>query len=192
MTGDAQRVAPGGLRETGLLPWVVSRVGGLGMRTEPLRLFSTLGKNRRLFRRWLIFAAGLMPRGRLPREDTEIVILRVAHLRGCEYERNHHVRIGRRAGLSREQIEAIITGPSDSVWSERQRVILSAVDVLVRDGDLDDATWHNLRAHLDERDCIEFCLLVGHYVMLASTIAALRIQPEAPARRMLRRDTGRG
>lgn len=179
MTGQ-QRVVPGGLRETGLLPWLISRGGGLTMGTEPLTLFSTLGRNRRLFRRWLFFAAGLMPRGRLPRADTEIVILRVAHLRGCDYERNHHLRIGRKAGLSREQIQATAAGPSDPVWTERQRVILTAVDALVRDGDVDDETWAALRKHLSDRDCIEFCLLVGHYVMLAMTIAALRIQPEAP------------
>ena len=182
MTGR-QRVAPGGLRETGLLPWLISRGGGLTMRTEPLTLFSTLGRNRRLFRRWLFFASGLMPRGRLPRTDTEIVILRVAHLRGCDYERNHHLRIGRKAGLSREQVDATEVGPSAPVWSPRQRALLTAVDMLVRDGDLDDPTWAELRAHLSDRECIEFCLLVGHYVMLAMTIAALRITPEKPRSR---------
>jgi AhpD family alkylhydroperoxidase len=181
-----QRVAPGGLRETGLLPWLISRAGGLTMGTGPLTLFVTLGRNRRLFRRWLFFASGLMPRGRLPRADTEIVILRVAHLRGCDYERNHHLRIGRRAGLSGAQVDATATGPSAPIWTARQRAILTAVDVLVRDGDLDDATWDQLHEHLSDRDCIEFCLLVGHYVMLAMTIAALRIQPEQPRRRRVR------
>jgi AhpD family alkylhydroperoxidase len=174
-----QRIAPGGLRETGLLPWLVSRGGGVAMHTEPLTLFSTLGRNRRLFRRWLFFASGLMPRGRLPRTETELVILRVAYLRGCDYERSHHLRIGRRAGLTSEQIEATTVGPSAPGWTPRQRAVLGAVDVLVRDGDMDDATWTRLREHLSERDCIELCLLVGHYVMLALTIAALRIEPEA-------------
>ena len=181
------RVAPGGLRETGPLPWLISRGGGLAMGTEPLTLFSTLGRNRRLFRRWLFFASGLMPRGRLPRTDTEIVILRVAYLRGCDYERNHHLRIGRKAGLSQAQIEATATGPSDPIWTDRQRAVLTAVDALVRDGNLDDQTWASLREHLSDRDCIEFCLLVGHYVMLAMTIAALRITPEVPRLRRRRR-----
>jgi AhpD family alkylhydroperoxidase len=188
VSGFAQRVAPGGLRETCLLPWLLSRGGGLTMGTEPLTLFSTLGRNRRLFRRWLFFASGLMPRGRLPRTDTELVILRVAYLRGCDYERNHHLRIGRRAGLTREQIEATSAGPSGPIWTDRQRAILTAVDALVRDGDVDDETWASLRGHLSERDCIEFCLLVGHYVMLAMTIAALRIQPETAKRSRLSRD----
>ena len=41
-----------------------------------------------------------MPGGKLPRADTELVILRVAHLTECDYEWDHHERIGRRAGLS--------------------------------------------------------------------------------------------
>ena len=49
-------------------------------------------------------------------------------------------------------------------------------------GDLDDATWAALRAHLDEREAIELCMLVGHYEMLATTIATLRIQTDRPRR----------
>ena len=48
---------------------------------------------------WLGFARRLMPFGKLPRRDTELVILRVAHLRGCDYEWHHHVRLGKRAGV---------------------------------------------------------------------------------------------
>ena len=46
-----------------------------------------------------------MPGGRLPRIDTELVILRVAVVRGSDYELNHHTQLGRRAGLSDADIE---------------------------------------------------------------------------------------
>ena len=39
----------------------------------------TIARHRRLFRPWLRFAATLMPGGVLPRADSELVILRVAH-----------------------------------------------------------------------------------------------------------------
>ena len=45
--------------------------------------------------------------------------------------------------------------------------------------DLDEPTWSRLREHLDERRSIELCLLVAQYEMLATTIAALRIQPDS-------------
>lgn len=177
------RIAPGGWRDTSRVAWLIAHAGGIQARTRPLTLFLTLGRNRKVFRGWLRFAGRLMPGGSLPRPDTELVILRVARLRKCEYEYGHHVRIGRRAGLSREDIARVDAGPDAPGWTPRQRALLSAVDALHRDGDMDDRTWAALREHLDEPGCIEFCMLVGHYEMLATTIAALRIQPEPSRRR---------
>ena len=77
----------------------------------------TLARHRGLFRRWLWFAGGLMPGGRLSRRDTELVILRVAHNAGSEYEWGHHERIGRRVGLSAEEIARVREGAAAPGWS---------------------------------------------------------------------------
>jgi alkylhydroperoxidase family enzyme len=45
-----------------------------------------------------------------------------------------------------------------------------------------DAAWAALSEHTDEREAIELCMLVGHYEMLATVIAAVRIQPDPPLR----------
>jgi AhpD family alkylhydroperoxidase len=148
------------------------------MRSGPLNLFLTLGRHRRLFRRWLLFAGGLMPGGILPRREAELVILRVAHLRSSHYELRHHVRLGRRAGLDDAELARVAAGSEEPGWRPRDRAILAAVEALHRDGDVDDATWAGLRRHLDERETIELFMLAGHYEMLASVIAALRIQPD--------------
>jgi AhpD family alkylhydroperoxidase len=121
-----------------------------------------------------------MPGGKLPRRDTELVILRVAHLRGCRYEFDHHVRLGRRAGLDDEDLRRVVEGPAADGWTPREAALLAAVDELHEDGDLGDESWDALRGHLDERRLIELVFLVGHYEMLATAIAALRIQPDAP------------
>jgi alkylhydroperoxidase family enzyme len=142
----------------------------------------TLGRHPRLFRAWLHFAGRLMPGGTLPRRDTELVILRVAHLRASEYELTHHVPLGRRAGLSAEEVERIFEGPGAAGWSPREAALLHAVDDLHACGDLADDTWETLRAHLDDRGLIELVLLVGHYEMLATVLAALRIRPDRRGR----------
>ena len=72
------RISPGGLRELGLPIWAFTRLAGRATRTGPPRIFTTLGHNRGLFWGWLHFAGRLMPGGKLPRIDTELVILRVA------------------------------------------------------------------------------------------------------------------
>jgi AhpD family alkylhydroperoxidase len=165
-----------------LATWVFARMAGRVAGTAPLNLFLVLGRHRRLFRGWLRFAGRLMPGGVLPRRETELVILRVAHLRDCAYERAHHTRLGVRAGLSETDLARIEAGPSAPGWTARERVLLAATDLLHHEHDLDDAAWTALAEHLDERETIELCLLVGHYEMLATTIAALRIKPE-PTRR---------
>ena len=174
------RMEPGGLRQIGLGTWVFSRLAGRAMHTEPPAIFTTLGRTRGLFWGWLHFAGRLMPGGKLPRRDTELVILRVAHLRSCAYEWDHHQRLGRRAGLSPEEIERVRAGASAPGWSPRDETLLASVDALVHEHDLTDEAFENLRGHLDERRLIEFLLLVGHNDMLATTLSTLRIEPDRP------------
>ena len=176
------RIAPGSRRDIGLLGWVISVISGRVAGSGPPNLFLTMGRHRKLFRGWLRFAGRLMPGGTLPRRETELVILRVAHVRGCTYEFDHHVRLGRRAGVGADDVERVITGPSAGGWSARELAELTAADELLKTRDLSDATWDALRAELSEKACIELCLLVGHYDMLASTVTALRIQPDPPRR----------
>ncbi len=174
------RIEPGDRHDVGMVTWGISAVAGRVGGTRPPHLFLTLGRHRKLFRGWLRFAGRLMPGGRLPRRQTELVILRVAHLRDCAYEFEHHVRLGARAGVTRADVDRLVIGPGASGWTPRERAMLEAVDALHHHGDLDDARWSALAAHLDVRELIELVLLVGHYEMLATAITALRIQPDAP------------
>jgi alkylhydroperoxidase family enzyme len=176
------RIAPGDRSDIGWINWGIAAVSGRVTGTTPPNLFLTLGRHRRLFRGWLRFAGKLMPGGKLPRRETELVILRVAHLSGSTYEFEHHVRLARRVGLGRKDIEGVKRPLSEGSWTEREVVILSAVDQLHSDRDLDEGSWNALRRHLDERDCIELLMLVGHYEMLATFLKTLRVRPDSPRR----------
>jgi AhpD family alkylhydroperoxidase len=182
VTAAAPRVLPGGLRDVGLVAWTVARVSGRVTGTTPPNVFLVLGRNRRLFRGWLRFAGKLMPGGRLPRADSELVILRVAHLSGSAYELEQHRRLGRRAGLSSADLDRVLVGAEADGWTPRQAMLLTAVDELHHQRDLSDATWALVREHLDERTTIELVLLAGHYEMLATAIQVLRVPPDRPRR----------
>jgi AhpD family alkylhydroperoxidase len=177
------RIPPGDRADIGAVNLMIATVIGRVAGTGPPNLFTTLSRNRRLFRRWLRFAGGLMPGGKLPRQDTELVILRVAHNCDCAYEWDHHVKLGGRAGLTREEIDRVRQGPDAGGWSPRRAALLRGSDELHAGRDISDATWAALREHLDDRDLIEFCLLAGHYEMLAMTINSLGIQPDGASRR---------
>lgn len=117
-----------------------------------------------------------MPGGTLPRHESELVILRVAHLRGCAYEMDHHIRLARRVGVTPEILERVRTGPTAEGWSAKHRALLAAADELVESRDLDDATWGALALHYDARSLIEIVLRINQYEGLAATITALRVQ----------------
>jgi AhpD family alkylhydroperoxidase len=176
------RVPPGDRSDVGLFNWVFAQVSGRVTGTTASNLFLVLGRHRRLFRGWLRFAGRLMPGGTLPRRDTELVILRVAHLRACAYEFEHHRHLAARAGLTPADVERATAGADAEGWNDRQRALLVAVDELHRDGDLSDATWDALRHHVDERGAIEVVMLAAHYEMLATVIATLRVPPDTRRR----------
>ena len=184
------RISPGGPAEIGRLNHAISRVIGLGAGGRPPNVFTTLARHRPLFRRWLWFAGGLMPGGSLPRKESELVILRVAHNTGCDYEWRHHERLGRAAGLSGDEVARVREGAAATGWSERQTLLLRAADELHGERNLSDELWGGLRPHLTDTELIELCLLVGHYEMLAMTLNALAVEPDpvptGPPSRLMR------
>ena len=177
---SAPRVEPPGLRRLGFVNWLLGRLLSRGAGVREAHLFTTLGRHRRLFRAWLLWSGALMIGGRLPRRETELVILRVAHRCKSPYEWRHHERLGRRAGLTVHEIAGV--READAAWRPADRVLLDATDALIGVEDVDDATWARLRAYWDERQAMELCLLVGQYRGLAATIRALRIAPDLSTR----------
>lgn len=173
------RGGPGTASQVGVVNGVVLRVIARAARARHApAVFSTLARNRRLFRRWLPFATALMPRGSLPRADTELVILRVAHNCQSEYEAHHHRAIGIEAGLSIEQVAAVPCGAGAACFSARQNLLLRATDELHAERAISQEVWARLAEELSEPDLIEYCMLVGHYEMIAMTLNSLGVQPE--------------
>ena len=177
--GGTPRIAPGTAADVGRVNWLIARAIGVATRSGPPHVFTTLGRHRRLFRRWLRFAGALMPGGKLPRADTELVILRVAHNCGCEYEWRHHVRLGRRAGLTADDIERVRAGAQADGWTPRQALLLRTADELHATRTLSDDLWGELRPLMNDQELIELCMLTGHYEMLAMTLNALCVEPES-------------
>jgi alkylhydroperoxidase family enzyme len=172
------RIAPGSRSEIGIVNTLIARAGGRAVGAPRLNLFAEIGRHRWLLRTMLPFMGRMMPGGRLPRQDTELVILRVGHLTGAEYERRQHAPMAIKAGLSQADVDRSAQSGSDG-WSGRHAAVIAAVDELHANRDLEDATWDALKEHYDERQLIEFVMLVGAYEMVAMTINTLGVQIES-------------
>ena len=169
------RIAPGRAADIGRLNFLLARLVGAAAGTGPPNLFTTIARNRRLFRPWLRFAGALMPGGILPRADSELLILRVAHNTRCDYEWRHHEKLAVAAGLSSEAVASVRDGADDPGWSDRQRLLLRACDELHGAGAISEQLWGELRPALSDAELIELCMLVGHYEMLAMTLNSLGV-----------------
>lgn len=174
------RISPGRRADTGLAAAAFARAAGRVMGTRPPAVFTTLARTRRTFWAWLAYSGSLMPFGALPRTDTELVILRIAHRRGSAYEWAHHERLGRRVGLTRQQIAAVRDDDEPQPWTPRERALLSAVDELLSSRDLGDDAWAALRERCSERECVELLMLIAQYDGLATVLHTLRISPDEP------------
>lgn len=179
------RIGPGTRRDIGIPAWVFSRGAGAVMRTQPPAIFTTLSRNKGLFWGWMHFAGRLMPFGRLSRRESELVIITVSGLADCAYERAHHVVMGRRAGVTAEDIAAIDAATEPAHWTERERLLIGATRELHDTSDLSDASWARLAAVFDERELVEILMLTQHYEMLATVLGVLRLEPDPPRRRRL-------
>jgi 4-carboxymuconolactone decarboxylase len=143
-----------------------------------LNVFSTLATHTDLYRRWLPFANHVLFKSSLSGRDREIVILRIGHLCRSGYEFHQHTRIGKAAGLSDAEIEAIKTGPDAPSWSEFDRTLLRAVDELHRDAFISDATWNALRERYSELQMMDLVFAVGQYNMVSMALNSFGVQLE--------------
>ncbi|MCF6386385.1 carboxymuconolactone decarboxylase family protein [Mycobacterium sp. MBM] len=174
------RIPPGGLRELGPLNWAIAKIGANRIRAPKFHLMNVLGQHRLLFLTWLPFSGYLLYAGKLSRADAELVILRVAHLRGSEYELQQHRRLARSRGLDADTQAAIFEGPDAPGLSPRQRVLVTATDEFVITRSMSAETWTALSTLYSRTQIIEFCTLAGQYDALAATMATLRIPLDFP------------
>lgn len=174
------RIPPGGRRELGLLGWLSFKISARVWGVPEIHLFTVLGRHRRLFWAWAPFGGVLLRRGRLPKRDTEVVILRVGHVRGCEYELQQHRRLAARRGVDAGTQAAVFAWPEADGLSPRHRALLTGVDELLASRTLSDTTWQRLAVYLDPRQLIEFVTLTGQYDALAMTLTTLAVPMDYP------------
>jgi alkylhydroperoxidase family enzyme len=169
-----------GRRELGVPMALISKLAARAMKVPQVHLFTSLGQHGRLFSAWAPLGAYLLRFGRLPLQDTELVILRVGHLRQCEYELQQHRRIAARRGLGKDVQNLIYQGPSAEGLTDRQRALLTATDELLQSRTISDATWTTLSQHLDRRQLIEFVMLAAQYDALAAFLVTLKVPLDFP------------
>jgi alkylhydroperoxidase family enzyme len=112
----------------------------------------------------------------LPEREREVVILAAARALDHEYEWHQHVRLGREAGVTDAEINAISAGDHDAL--DEADAALAAYARSVALGDTRDADHERLVEAYDTETATGVALLASHYVATGRTLDALGVEPE--------------
>jgi len=136
-------------------------------RPKALNTLGTFAHHPALARAYLTFSGHVIMATTLTERQRELLVLRVAARRRSGYEWAQHVFMARDAGLTDEEIARVAFGPDAPFWSGLDAALLRAVDELVDDGAIGDATWATLSADLDAQQLLDVIFTVGSYEVLA-------------------------
>jgi alkylhydroperoxidase family enzyme len=120
----------------------------------------------------------LSRRNDLPAREREIVILRTGFLCRSGYEWTQHVRIGKRDGLTDEEIARIKQGPQAPGWSAADAALIRAADELHADQFISDAAWAELRRHFTEKQCMDVVFTAAQYTQVSMFLNTFGVQLE--------------
>lgn len=144
-------------------------------RPKGMNILSTFAHHPALARAYFTLNGHLLLATTLSLRQRELVILRVAALRNSPYEWAQHVVVGRDVGLTDAEIARVTFGPDAPFWDPADADLLRAVDELIVDRTISDATWTGLRETLDTRQLMDLVLTVGSYDALATLIGTFQL-----------------
>jgi 4-carboxymuconolactone decarboxylase len=179
ITGRPQRIEP--LTESEMSPEAVAIVAGLRAAVglppgAPVPEYClTMVKHPEIFRCQMDMGTVIF-KGALPPRERELAVLRIAWLLRAPYEWGEHVDIGKRSGLTALEIEQVIAGSDAPEWDDDDAAILRAVEELLSQQAMTDATWDRLATRWNEQQLIEFPMMVGQYVATALVQNTLRMR----------------
>jgi 4-carboxymuconolactone decarboxylase len=129
-----------------------------------------------LLAHWLPFVRHVMFQTTLPARDREILILRTGWLCRAEYEWAQHVNIGKKAGLTDEDIARIVAGPGAPGISQKDNLLLRVADELHRTARLGDETWSELAAHYERKQVMDIVFTVGQYTLVSMMLNSFGVE----------------
>jgi 4-carboxymuconolactone decarboxylase len=141
-----------------------------------LNVFGTLAQHPKLIKRWLVFANHVLLKSTISGRDRELAILRAGWRCNAPYEWGQHVVIGRREGITDEEIARIGAGPDAPGWSPHEAAILRAVDELHDTSTISDATWATLIETYDRQQCMDLVFAIGQYHLVSFALNAFGVE----------------
>ena len=144
----------------------------------PIALYRALANAPHLLEPYSALAQALRHDALTSRELRELVVLRVAHLTGSDYEWSHHRKMAEAEGVAPARIRATRDRDPGEAFDDAERAALRLADEVHAMG-VSDETMRELGRHFDARAVAELVVLTSLYEAIARLIQALGIEVEA-------------
>ena len=102
-----------------------------------------------------------LPKTRLAGKLRELAYIKTSELNGCDYCLHHHRAIGKKAGLSDQQIAGTADYETSGAYSDLERDVIKYAEQVTRHINVDDTLVSRLKQHLDDRELVELAMTVG-------------------------------
>jgi 4-carboxymuconolactone decarboxylase len=150
--------------------------GALSHDGTPLNIFGVLGRHPKLLKRFNLLGGFLLNKGLLPEREREIVILRIGWNARAQYEFGQHTLIGRRCGLTDDEIVGLTRRVDEHAWSAEDRDLIALADELAEDDCVTDETWARLANRWSDAELVELLVLAGFYRMVSGFLNSAGVQ----------------
>jgi 4-carboxymuconolactone decarboxylase len=147
-----------------------------------LNVFRLLANAPNVFPGWSHMVDELFASPTFSARMREVIVLRVAHLQGSPYELAQHVPLGRSAGLTEQQLDAIATGDLDGVgFGAAEHAALDVVTELCTSHHLRDESFAAAHAVFGDAALTELLMIVSCYYGLALVLNAADLEIDSTA-----------
>jgi 4-carboxymuconolactone decarboxylase len=153
-------------------------------RRGDLNVFRLLANGPHVFVGWSQMVDELFDSPTFNLRMREVIILRVAHLQGSRYELAQHTGIARTAGLTEQQINAILgTADLDAAgFSRTERTALDVATELCSTHRLTDDSFAAAHAVFGDEALTELLMIISCYYGLALVLNAVDLDVDGTAR----------
>ncbi len=139
-----------------------------------LNIFRTLAHAPDALKAFLTWGSYILSkRNALPPRAREIVILRIGYLCRSGYEWAQHIEIGKRIGLTADEIARIKTGEG---FGDAEGALIRACDELHARQFVSDSGWDALKSHFSEKQCMDVVFTAGQYTQVSMMLNTFGVQ----------------
>jgi len=149
-----------------------------------LNVYRALANAEKVFTGWMVAGNAALTSPTLPIRLRELVVLRTAYLMDCDYELGQHRDVARTAGVSVDEITAIL---SENDWRTNrfdvnELAVLQLTTELLTSRGVTSETFDRVHRALGSKATVEVLMVINRYAGLALMLNALDVDLDESAR----------